>query len=119
MEDRFVKRLRKKAKRGMRGYPVASVAYYGPDESRASKVAVGILVSEDAEVDDLYITELDERRSRRAQRSRNRRGNSGKYGKLRRAYRRHDRPHHRLSAPTGTRLRGPVVSGLRILEGAR
>jgi hypothetical protein len=61
MEDRFVKRLRKKAKRGMRGYPVASVAYYGPDESRASKIAVGILVSEDAEVDDLRNWTSDDR----------------------------------------------------------
>lgn len=41
-------RLEKKAKRGHRGYPVATVAYYGPDASRASKVAVGIIPEEDA-----------------------------------------------------------------------
>lgn len=35
--------LQKKARRGDRGYPLATVAYYGPDESRASKVAVGII----------------------------------------------------------------------------
>jgi hypothetical protein len=46
-------RLEKKAKRGNRGYPVATVAYYGPDASRASKVAVGILPGEDEEVSDL------------------------------------------------------------------
>ena len=34
--------LKKKARRGFRGYPVATVAYYGPDDQRASKVAVGI-----------------------------------------------------------------------------
>src|SRR6185436_8395345 len=39
-------RLEKKAKRGHRGYPVATVAYYGPDASRASKVAVGIIAEE-------------------------------------------------------------------------
>lgn len=41
--------LKRKAKRGFRGYPVATVAFYGPDDQRASKVAVGIVTSEDAE----------------------------------------------------------------------
>ena len=41
--------LKKKAHRGFRGYPVATIAFYGPDDKRASKVAVGILHSEDAE----------------------------------------------------------------------
>jgi len=45
-----VKSLRKKAKRGFRGYPVATIAYYGPDDKRASKVAVGILEEEDGAV---------------------------------------------------------------------
>lgn len=40
------KRLGKKARRGFRGYPVATVAFYGPDDRCASKVAVGIMVSE-------------------------------------------------------------------------
>ena len=47
--ERFLKRLRKKAKRGMRGWPVATIAFYGPNLSRATKVAVGIIPSEDAE----------------------------------------------------------------------
>jgi hypothetical protein len=42
-------RLEKKARRGQRGYPVATIAFYGPDASRASKVAVGIVRTEDAE----------------------------------------------------------------------
>ena len=33
-EDRSLKRLRKKARKGMRGWPVATVAFYGPDLSR-------------------------------------------------------------------------------------
>jgi hypothetical protein len=39
----------KKANRGFRGYPIATVAFYGPDDRRASKVAVGILPSESGE----------------------------------------------------------------------
>ena len=38
--------LRDKARRGFRGYPVATVAYYGPDASRATKVAVGVILKE-------------------------------------------------------------------------
>jgi hypothetical protein len=45
--------ITKKANRGFRGCPVATVAFYGPDDRRASKVAVGILPSEGAEATDL------------------------------------------------------------------
>jgi hypothetical protein len=38
--------LEKKARRGFRGYPVATIAFYGPDADRASKVAVGIIMRE-------------------------------------------------------------------------
>ena len=47
--DRLLKRLMKNAKRGMRGWPVATVAFYGPNLTRATKVAVGIIPSEGAE----------------------------------------------------------------------
>jgi hypothetical protein len=50
LEDRFLKRLHKKARKGMRGWPVATIAFYGPNLSQATKVAVGILPSENAEV---------------------------------------------------------------------
>lgn len=40
---------RKKARKGFRGYPVATVAFYGPDSTRASKVAVGIILDEGEE----------------------------------------------------------------------
>jgi hypothetical protein len=43
------KRLTKKARRGFRGYPVATVAFYGPDDRRASKVAIGILLGANEE----------------------------------------------------------------------
>ena len=41
--------LAKRAKRGFRGYPVATVAFYGPTAERASKVAVGIVKEEGKE----------------------------------------------------------------------
>jgi len=41
--------LKKKAKKGFKGYPIATVAYYGPDNETASKVAVGIILEENAE----------------------------------------------------------------------
>ena len=39
--------LKKKADRGFQGYPIATVAFYGPDDSCATKVAVGIVLYED------------------------------------------------------------------------
>ena len=49
LNDQILKRLRKKAKKGMRGWPVATIAFYGPNLSQATKVAVGIILSENAE----------------------------------------------------------------------
>ena len=43
--------LKKKADRGFRGYPVATVAFYGPDDKCATKVAVGIVQNEHDEAD--------------------------------------------------------------------
>jgi hypothetical protein len=43
MDDKFIKRLHKKAIKGRRGWPMATVAWYGPDADRATKVAVGIM----------------------------------------------------------------------------
>jgi len=40
---------KRKARRGFRGYPVATIAFYGPDDKNATKVAVGILTMKDAE----------------------------------------------------------------------
>jgi hypothetical protein len=41
--------LHKKAKMGFRGYPVGTVAFYGPDDRRASKVVVGVVEARGAE----------------------------------------------------------------------
>jgi hypothetical protein len=43
-----LKWLAKKSK-GFRGYPVGTIAFYGPDDQRASKVAVGVIAAENAE----------------------------------------------------------------------
>jgi hypothetical protein len=45
--------LGKRAKKGFHGYPVATVALYGPDDTRATKLSVGIVPGENAEVADL------------------------------------------------------------------
>ena len=43
----------KKARRGFRGYPIATIAFYGPDNTRASKVAVGIVLKEAADPEEM------------------------------------------------------------------
>jgi len=49
LNERSTKALRKKVRKGFNGYPVATVAYYGPDNRTATKVAVAIVPDEDAE----------------------------------------------------------------------
>jgi len=41
--------LAKKARKGFRGFPVATVAFYGPDNKRANKLVIGIIPHEGAE----------------------------------------------------------------------
>ena len=60
MEDRFLKRLRKKARKGLRGWPMATVAFYGPNLSQATKATVGIVPSENAEVEELCEWKVDD-----------------------------------------------------------
>jgi len=49
IRTRAISPLHKKAKRGFRGYPVATIAFYGPDGDHASKVAVGVVEAEGEE----------------------------------------------------------------------
>ena len=53
LNDRSLKRLSKKAKKGLRGWPAATLALYGPDLSRATKIAVGIIRGQDAPAEDM------------------------------------------------------------------
>jgi hypothetical protein len=41
--------LDKKSKLGFRGYPVGTIAFYGPDDQHASKAAVAVIVAPDTE----------------------------------------------------------------------
>lgn len=50
-EARKREKYNKKIKRGFRGFPVATVAYYGPTDQRASKVVVAIVKAKGAEPD--------------------------------------------------------------------
>jgi hypothetical protein len=43
------KKLKKLLDKGFRGYPIATIAYYGPDDKNATKVAVGIVPYENAD----------------------------------------------------------------------
>jgi hypothetical protein len=45
--------LEKHSRRGFLGYPLATVAFYGPDDQTATKVAVGIVPGEGAEANPL------------------------------------------------------------------
>ena len=59
------KKLVKKARKGQKGYPVATVAFYGPDNSRASKLVCCIIQEEDADAVPIrkWFTEGDARKS--------------------------------------------------------
>ena len=42
-------RLAKRAKKGFRGYPIGTIAFYGPDDKRASKMVASVIERENAE----------------------------------------------------------------------
>ena len=41
--------LKKRARKGFRGYPIATVGFYGPDDQHANKLVIGIIHHEGAE----------------------------------------------------------------------
>lgn len=47
--QRIRKAFSKSAKKGFGGYPVATIAFYGPDDKIATKAVVNIIPHEDAE----------------------------------------------------------------------
>ncbi|MHB1548634.1 MAG: hypothetical protein ACYCX8_07850 [Acidimicrobiales bacterium] len=53
MIDKFQKRLSKKSRKGFRGWPMATIAFYGPDLSRASKVVASIVHTEAGEAEEM------------------------------------------------------------------
>jgi len=53
LKDRAKKALIKKSKKGFAGYPVATVAFYGPNDKKATKLVVGIVAHEGAQAEPL------------------------------------------------------------------
>ncbi len=49
VKEKFNKSLSKKAKKGFRGYPIATIAHYGPNDKKATKVVASIVAYEGAE----------------------------------------------------------------------
>ena len=45
--------LGKRVKRGFRGYPIATIAFYGPTADLATKIVVGIFKEENSDADPL------------------------------------------------------------------
>src|SRR4051812_15296303 len=114
MIERARKRLGKRAKRGFRGWPVATVALYGPDDRTATKLTVAIVPAEDAEATDLrrWLSKDQTGHSR----GRPGHGRSvGVHHRGRSQIGRHDRPDYRLPTRRRHRLRGYDVSGLPVL----
>ena len=64
-QGRNKKLLSKRVKKGNKGYPVATVAFYGPDNTKASKVVCGIIQIDGAEAEPMkkWFTEDDARKS--------------------------------------------------------
>lgn len=59
------KLLSKRSRKGDKGFPVATVAFYGPHNLRASKVVCAIIKSDGAEPDPIkkWFTNVDARRA--------------------------------------------------------
>lgn len=51
VKERAKKALHKKAKKGFTGHPVATVAFYGSTDKKATKLVIGILAHEGAEAE--------------------------------------------------------------------
>ena len=59
------KLLTKRARKGNKGFPIGTIAFYGPDNLRASKVVCAIISADGAEADPIkkWYTEADARRA--------------------------------------------------------
>ena len=49
MKNKSSKTLEKKLKSGFKGYPLATIAFYGPTDKVATKLVVGIIPREHAD----------------------------------------------------------------------
>ena len=115
LKEQPKKALSKKVKKGFRGYPLATVALYGPTDKKATKVAVGIVLEEHADPRQMKKWHSDDLMNDRdvfaeiLEFIKERRGTNG----------RHDRAHHRLSPRRRRGLsRRKVLSSVPLLGGA-
>ena len=61
--EKSSKRISKRVKRGFQGYPKITIAYYGPSDALATKVCVGFVEEEGADVQFEKFVTLNEVRS--------------------------------------------------------
>ena len=61
--ERNKKKIANKARKGFRGHPVATIAYYGPTDKKATKVTVGIIAEENADPESMksWLSDADVR----------------------------------------------------------
>ena len=50
-QGKYKKLLTKKARKGNKGFPIATIAYYGSNDKRATKIVCGIIKFEGADVE--------------------------------------------------------------------
>ena len=64
-QSRYKKLITKKVRKGQKGHPIATIAFYGPDNTRASKVVCCIINNEGAEAEPIqkWFTKTDARKS--------------------------------------------------------
>jgi hypothetical protein len=48
--EKAKKRIQKKVKKGFQGYPMITIAHYGPNDKVATKVVVGFIAEENADI---------------------------------------------------------------------
>ena len=64
-QGQYKKLLAKRVRKGHKGHPIATIAFYGPDNTRASKVVCCIIKNADAEAEPIqkWFTKTDARKS--------------------------------------------------------
>jgi len=64
-QGKYLKLLSKKTRKGNKGYPLATIAYYGPTNKLASKIVCCIIKYEGAEVEQMetWFSDRDLRKS--------------------------------------------------------
>ncbi len=64
-QGKFKKLITKKAKKGIKEYPLATIAFYGPDDKSSTKVVCGIFKNKDSDAEPMkkWFSKSDLRKS--------------------------------------------------------